>query len=36
MKTVGPKPAMKSSLLAKEGHTPGSEFSRTQSEEGPE
>lgn len=33
LRTIGPKPAMKSSPLAKEGHTLGSEFSRTQSEE---
>lgn len=33
MRTVGPKPTMKSSPLAEEGHTFGSESSRTQSEE---
>lgn len=33
MRRVGPKPVMKSFLLAKEGHTLGSEFSRTQNEE---
>lgn len=33
MRRAGPKPAVKPFSLAKEGHTLGSEFSRTQGEE---